>query len=521
MRLPIPALALLLAAASGTSAADGPVRPYETLSWSVASTPLDGIVESARRKAGVRGAHPCTDEVFVRRVFLDLTGTLPEASEVTRFLEDRRAGKRAALVDALMEREEFADYGALRWCDVLRVKSEFPVNLWPNAVQAYHRWVRDAVRENMPLDRFARELLTSSGSNFRVPPVNFWRAVPSRSPSSLAAAVAQTFMGERIEHWSAERRAGLEALLGRVAYKPTREWKEEVVLLDPAPAGPLRALLPDGTAVVLGQDDDPRVAVADWLLAPRGSPFARSVANRTWAWLLGRGVVHEPDDIRPGNPPTVPGLLEHLEKELVRSRWDFRHLVRTIVNSRTYQQSPVPRGPAAEAEAVFACYPVRRLDAEVLIDALCRIGGEGESYSSAVPEPFTFIPRDLRTIGLADGSITSPFLETFGRPARDTGLSSERSNDVSDAQRLHFLNSTDVLRRLQRSPRLRAVVTGSKGHLGSLVRGLYLTILSRPPEPGEAAAAEAWFRDPARPPPVAALDLAWALVNTREFLFRH
>jgi hypothetical protein len=459
--------------------------------------------------------------VFLRRVYVDLLGRLPEPVESRAFYSDRRPARRAALVDALLEREEFPEYWSLKWCDVLRVKAEFPINLWPNAVQAYHGWVRDALRSRMPYDRFARALLTSSGSNFRVPPANFYRAVQGRDPPSLAAAVALTFMGSRFERWPEARRAGMAAFFSRVAYKKTAEWKEEIVLLDPAPKGPLDAVLPDGTAVRVGPDEDPRAVFADWLLRPGNPWFARAVANRVWSWLLGRGVVHEPDDLREDNPPSVPGLLTLLERELVLSDWDLRHLVRLIVNSRTYQRSPIPRSDRPEGRALFASYPVRRLDAEVLIDALCWIGGPGEDYWSSIPEPFTFLPGDLKTVNLADGSITSAFLEMFGRPARDTGLESERASQPSDAQLLYLRNSSDVQGRIGRSRRLRDLLQAARGNPGELVPLLYETILSRPPEPSEAAAAEGYFRGAGRNAAEGAADLAWALVNSKEFLFRH
>lgn len=518
-------LLLLVVLAAGFRdgfAAEPPVvRPYEAPPGTVAATRLDSIVAAAQRKAGLEPANPCSDEVFVRRAFLDVIGTLPESAEVSRFLADTRKDKRAALVDTLLARPEFADCWSLRWCDVLRVKSEFPINLWPNAVQAYHRWIHDAVRENRPLDKVARELLTSSGSNFRVPPVNFYRAVQGRDPQAIAAAVALTFLGERTETWTRVRREQLAVFFSKVAFKPTNEWKEEIVLLDPAPKEPIDAVLPDGTLVRVAPDDDPRAAFADWLLDAKNPRFARSAANRVWAWLLGRGIVHEPDDIRPDNPPAIPDLLDFLAKELAGARFDVKHLLRLILVSRTYQQSPIPRGPLAIAEPLFACYPVRRLDAEVLIDALDRIGGTGEKYSSVIPEPYTFVPEDHRTIELADGSITSPFLEMFGRPARDTGLLSERSGDVTGTQRRWLLNSTDVQRRIERSPRLRSVLEAAAGSDAEAIRGTYLVLLSRAPLPEEEEAAERWFRAGGRPQREAACDLAWALVNSAEFLFRH
>lgn len=498
-----------------------PVQPYERGDWPTSANEVDKHVLAALRARGLEPARPCSDEVFVRRVYLDVIGTLPTADEVRQFLDDSRPGRRAALIESLLAREEFADYWSLKWCDVLRVKSEYPINLWPNAVQAYHRWVRDAIASNKPYDAFAYELLTASGSNFRVPPVNFYRAVQGQDRGAIAAAVALTFMGTRLEAWPAEQRHEMEGFFSRLAFKPTAEWKEEIVCLDPTPGGPLDLSLPDGTSVHIAVGDDPRRAFAAWLVAPDNPWFARSVANRIWAWLLGRGIIHEPDDIRPDNPPAIPELLALLESELVQGGYDLRRVYRLILNSRTYQQSSIPHSTGPDAEALFAYYPVRRLDAEVLVDALCATLGSGERYSSAIPEPFTFIPEDQRTIALADGSITSPFLELFGRPARDTGLLSERNNDPTAAQRLHLLNSSHLRKKIESSPRLREIVAASGRDRRGLVRTLYLTFLSRYPTDSELETVEQYFGSKGNRPRHAVRDLVWALINTKEFLYRH
>jgi len=504
----------------GTAAA-APGHPFEAEGGFVSQGPLDGRVLVALRRRGIIPANPCSDEVFVRRAYLDVIGTLPTAAEVRQFLQDKRAGKRASLIDTLLQREEFADYWSLKWCDLLRVKAEFPINLWPNAVQAYHHWIRQALRDNLPYDRFVRELLTSSGSNFRVGPVNFYRAIQGREPSAIAEAVALTFMGVRLETWPAERRAGLARFFSRIAYKTTAEWKEEIVCLDPAPTAPTEGVLPDGSQVLIGPQEDPRDVFSHWLIQPTNPWFTRNIANRVWSWLLGRGIIHEPDDIRPDNPPSNADLLAYLEQELAGARYDLRHLYRVILNSATYQQSSIPRSRHPEAEAMFAYYPVRRLDAEVLVDALNGLFGSGESYSSMIPEPFTFIPEEQRSIELADGSITSQFLEMFGRPARDTGLEAERSNQPTDAQRLHLLNSTHVQAKIEQSWRLRQLAAGAKGNRDLLVNLLYMHILSREPTGGELAAAKDYFQAAGLGEKQATDDLAWALVNTKEFLYRH
>jgi hypothetical protein len=497
------------------------VRPYELDLEPVVTGRLDRQVMVPLRQRRIEPANVCSDEVFVRRVFLDVIGTLPTAPEVREFLESPRRNKRAALIDALMKREEFADYWSLKWCDLLRVKSEFPINLWPNAVQAYHRWIRNSIAENKPYDLFARELLTSSGSNFRVPPVNFYRAIQGHEPSAIAQSAALTLMGVRVENWPEDRRSGLEVFFSRVAFKTTAEWKEEIVFPDPAPTGPLEAVFPDGTRVQIQPDEDPRRVFADWLIAPENPWFSRNIVNRVWAWLMGRGIIHEPDDIRPDNPPVNPELLTYLEQELVRADYDLRHIYRLILNSRTYQQSSIPRSDHADAEALFAHYAVRRLDAEVLIDALCQICGPRERYMSAIPEPFTFIPVQQRTISLADGSITSPFLEMFGRPTRDTGRESERDNKATDAQRLHLLNSSHIQKKIENGVHLRRLLQASRGNRRLIIHSIFLTILSRYPTAGELTVAERYFDTEELTVKQAAVDLVWALTNTKEFLCRH
>lgn len=521
MRPVLPAVMLLAAVCIAQTAHPEPVRPFESDEWAVPANGVDARVLAALQAKGIEPAYPCSDEVLVRRLYLDVIGTLPEPAEVREFLDDDRPDRRAALIEALMEREEFAEYWALKWCDLLRVKAEFPINLWPNAVQAYHRWIFEAVRENRPYDRFARELLTSSGSNFRVPPVNFYRATQSREPSGLAEAVALTFMGTRLANWPEQRRDEMAAFFSRVAYKSTGEWKEEIVYPDLTSTEAVQTAFPDGTPVTIAPGEDPREVFADWLITPENPWFTRNIANRVWSWLMGRGIVHEPDDIRPDNPPVNPELLSYLEEELVGAGYDLRHLFRLILNSRTYQQSSIPRGDHPDAQANFACYPVRRLDAEVLIDALDWIGGTGQTYTSPIPEPFTWIPEEQRSIALADGSITSTFLQMFGRPPRDTGLEAERSTDTTDAQRMYLLNSTDVYRRIAKSIRLRRIAIEAGTDRTALIRGVYMTLLSREPTPDELAAAENYWQTSGLSSENVAIDLAWALINSMEFLYRH
>ncbi len=567
---------LLVTAVFGVTVATAINSTFESPVPPLADTPLDKYVFAELERANIKPVL-CSDAVFVRRAYLDVIGTLPTAEEARQFIQDPDTkNKRRLLIDRLLERPEFADYWAMRWGDILRIKAEFPVNLWPNAAQAYHRWVRASIAENKPYDQFARELLTSSGSNFRVGPVNFYRAIQNRTPEGIASAVALTFLGMRTDNWPTNQLAGFAAFFAQVGYKPTSEWKEEIVFWDPLGASrapgniapgrdaivstkpatntnttvvvalptnrpPREAVFPDGKKIQLPPDKDPREVFADWLIptkkswfGPSHNPwFTRAIANRIWYWLMGRGIIHEPDDIRPDNPPCNPALLAYLEKELVSSRYDLKHLYRLILNSKTYQFSSMPRFKGPEAETKFASYPLRRLDAEVLIDAINKVTGTTDLYTSPIPEPFTYIPEDMTAVAIADGSITSPFLALFGRTARATGMENERNNKPMPAQWLHLLNSSHIQRKIEQGPKLRALFdSGRKPQ--EILEELYLTILSRFPTPEELKNAEAYGEfnitgKPASRPSSSSwqrrreawVDIAWSLINSTEFLYRH
>jgi len=515
-------LAACIAPAAARAADAQPVftAPFEAAGEPAPRNKVDDLVFAHWKELGIKPANLCSDSVFVRRAWLDVTGTLPTAQQAAAFLASKDPNKRAALIDQLLDRDEFADYWAMKWSDLLRVKAEFPIELWPNAAQAYYHWIRACLRDNKPYNQFARELLSASGSNFREAPVNFYRAMQNRQPAGIAQTVALTFMGVRSERWPAARQAQMAAFFSRVAYKKTDEWKEEIVLFDRSKAAPSSLTFPDGTAARLGPDQDPRQVFADWLVAPDNPWFARAIVNRIWYWLLGRGIVQEPDDMRADNPPENAKLLGWLEAELVASRYDLKHIYRLILNSTTYQLSPIPRSDRAVAAAHFAAYPLRRLDAEVLIDALDQITGTNESYTSAIPEPYTFMPDFQRAIALPDGSISSPFLEMFGRPGRDTGLESERNNRVSDEQRLHMLNSTHIMRKIQQGPNIAAMMRDIKVPR-ELVTQLYLTILSRYPADDEWKVMVAHSQSGAPKGQAAVADLVWSLINSSEFLYRH
>lgn len=523
----IPLLAAMAVSLSGgLNAADlvyetGPAIVH-TGEYATASDHLDGLVFSHLRELNLKPANLCSDAVFLRRAYLCAIGTLPTEEDARLFLEQTDPDRRSRLVDDLLKRDEFADYWSMKWSDLLRVKAEFPIKLWPNAAQAYHRWIYASVRDNKPFHQFVRELLVANGSNFREGEVNFYRAMQDRTPQGIASTVALTFLGERADKWPKKRLDAFAGFFSQVAFKATGEWKEEIVYFDPSAdkKGLAHgALFPDGTpAKIESGRQDPRIVFADWLTRPANPWLSRNIANRVWSWLMGRGVAEEPDDMRPDNLPINPPLLTFLQSEFDISHGDVKHLFRIILNSQTFQLSSIPAQDTPEAAANFAHYPLRRMEAEVLIDALNQITGTEESYSSPIPEPFTFIPEDVRAIELADGSITSSFLELFGRPPRDTGFEAERSRNTSAAQRLHLLNSSHVHGKIKACP---LVTEARDAKLPALAGKIYFTVLSRPPTPKELAAIESHVAATHVGLKETAEDLIWALINQPEFIYVH
>jgi len=500
---------------------------------------IDELVLANLKKLGLPPAEVCSDEAFLRRVYLDVIGVLPAADEARTFLADKDPDKRRKLIDRLLERVEFADFWALKWGDLLRIKSEYPSRLWPKAVETYYPWLRESIARNVPYDQFVREMLTATGSSFRVGPANYYRAVSNKDPQTLAESTALVFMGARIgcarchghptENWSLDDNLGLAAFFAQVAYKPTSEWKEEIVYLNPK--GVLRhpktklavrpRFLGSAAAAEIAPGEDPRAALARWLTGPENPWFAKNIVNRVWFWLLGRGIVHEPDDLRPTNPPENPELLAYLEQELVGHAYDLRHIYRLILNSRTYQLSSHPNPASAGDLTHFSRYYPKRLGAEQLLDAIVKVTGVPDRFSSRIPEPYTNLPPGHRAEQLSDGNIEEApfaFLELFGRPPRDTAYEEERCSAPSLRQALYFVNSEHLEAKIAASERIKQLAAPGKSD-AELVEEIYFVMLSRPPREAERHTATEYLAQNKSARSQAVRDLVWAVFNTREFLF--
>jgi len=502
-----------------------------------ANNKVDELVFANLKKLGIPPADLCTDHVFLRRVYLDTIGTLPTPSEARAFLADSDAQKRSKLIDRLLERDEFADFWTLKWGDLLRIKSEYPVNLWPKAAQTYYRWVRESIAKNKPYDQFVRELVTASGSNFRNGAVNFSRAVPKKDAQTLAESAALVFMGARIgcarchghplENCNLDDDLGMAAFFAKVSYKQTQEWKEEIVYSNPKrdfrhpkTRDLVKPKFLGGDVLELDKEEDPRVKFADWLVSPQNPWFAKNIVNRVWFWLLGRGIVHEPDDLRPTNPPENPELLAYLEQELVGQKYDLKHVYRLILNSRTYQLASRP-GPGSEQDvAHFSHYQAKRLGAEQLLDAVDQITEASETFASRIPEPYTRLPPGYRATQLPDANIEAPFLELFGRPPRDTPYETERSAEISLWHALYFVNSNELENKVNNGQRIKRLIKEAKSD-ADIVDEFYLAGLSRLPNEEEKRKVLDYISERKNAREQAIRDILWAILNTKEFLFNH
>jgi hypothetical protein len=490
---------------------------------------LDKLLKENYKDADLAPVKRAEDDIFLRRAMISVTGKVPTAAEVRQFLADRSKDKRSKLIGRLLDSPDFADMMAMRFADMFRIKSEFPINLWPNAVQSYHRYFRDAVVQNRSWDKVVRELLTASGSNFRVPAANFFRASSVRTPEGLAKVTALSFMGINTDKLSSDDRKDFAAFFSRISFKSTDEWKEEIVFLNPEPAK-IKAVALDGRKFEINSPaTDPRTVFADWLLEKENPFFARAFANRAWHWIFGRGLIDPADDM-----PLPKGfwgklfssengnekVLDFLAAEFTRSNYDIKKLFCLILNSCAYNADwkTLP-AEQTEAEKRFAVYPFRRLEAEVLVDIYSQILGAHESYSSVIPEPFTFLPKGAPAVTIADGSISSRTLDNFGKPSRDSGVLAERNNNITPSQRLFLMNSNWIYHRTGALP---GRIFGKRRISDKQrVEELYLTILSRKPTAEEIKKINVYRKKFRKQRWRIWHDLAWALINTKEFLHHH
>ena len=441
----------------------------KTPDWTFAEkTFVDRFTAKKWRELGLVPAELATDEIFVRRAFLDITGTLPTPKQVNAFVADTSATKRDQLIDKLVETPEYSYYFANKWADVLRVKRRGEAQR-AEGTFAFHDWIRQAVASDMPYSEFARAIVAASGDEVKNPPAVWYKEIDK--PEQFVDDVSQVFLGQRLtcaqchhhpyEKWGQDDYWGLAAFFGRVGRKDipmasadaNQTKRKQTIYIKStgnvtnkrtnktAVTKPL-----DGTVMDVDENDDPRQKLADWMTDAKNPFFAKTVANRYWAHFFTRGIVDPLDDMRVTNPPSNPELLDALTKSVIDGNYSLKTLVKTICKSRTYQLSAVPNEFNKHDKQTYARYYPKRLSAEVLLDAVNQVTDS--------PQSFGGLPKDrnapTRAIMLPDESFSSYFLEVFGKPQRISACECERVNEANLAQALHLLNSDDIQGKISR-----------------------------------------------------------------------
>ncbi|MEZ0275146.1 MAG: DUF1549 and DUF1553 domain-containing protein, partial [Roseimicrobium sp.] len=513
-------------------------------------TPQNNIVDRqvfAKLKAlRMTPSELSTDEVYVRRAYLDLCGALPTAEQAKAFVADKSADKRARLADELMTTPAFADFWAVKWADALRVESR---TMDVKGMTAFHAWIRDAVARNMPVDKFSHEVLAAQGSTYEVPQTNFYRAM--REPNARAEGIARVFLGTRLQcaqchnhpfdKWTQDDYFQWSAVFSRVDYKiinnevedksdKHRFKGEQVVqiskstkLINPRTGEQAKAKLLGAAeldAKVLEQQSDLNAA-ADWVTSPSNALFAQAQVNRIWYHLMGRGLVDPVDDFRATNPASHPELLKKLAEEFVQSGYDMRHVIRIIMQSRTYQLSSEPNATNVADTTNFAYAYIRRLTAEQLFDALHQgLGAQARFEEFPKATKAVQIPGPLNRRKKEAGNDTGvAFLAQFGQPPRLLACECERTDETTMGQSFSLISGPQVNNLLKRKDNVLGRLLTEKSDDAAKVESLYWNVLTRAPSAEEKQAMSALL---AKSPDKRSMleDLAWSLVNAKEFVLR-
>lgn len=501
-------------------------RPGFVWTETPANNYIDELVLKKLKETKTLPSELCTDEEFLRRVYLDVIGTAPSPEEVRAFLADATptAEKRAKVIDELLERPGYVDRWAHKWADLLQCNRKY---LGERGVWAFRNWIREAVANNMPIDKFVYELLTASGSTFENPATNYYRI--ARDPLHAMENATHLFLGIRFncnkchdhpfERWTQAQHYELGAFFSQVGRKPGVLPEEEIIfdrrdggdpVSHPRTGAPMTARFPYEHG---GSVDEPalkRRMVARWITAPENPYFARSIVNRFWSYFLGVGIIDPVDDIRSGNPPSNPELLDALTKDFVAHGFDLKHLIRTILRSRTYQQSIKTNDWNEDDDSNFSHAIPRRLTAEQLQDAI--------SVALGVTIRYPGLPEGFRAVQLPDSQVQMEFLDQFGRPPRESVCECERVSEVSLRQALNLINGPTIGDALAHPEGRFAKLAATKPTAERMAEEVYLAVLCRMPNAEEKKQAAKYFAESASILE-GAQDLAWALCNSPAFLF--
>ena len=486
---------------------------------------VDELVNAKLQQLQYLPSETADDSEFLRRVYLDVIGLLPTLEETKAFLADTNVDKRKVVIDQLLVRPEHAKFWALKWGDLLRMTGK---NVGDEGVYKYNRWVEESIRENMPYDEFAKALVTASGSTLSNPPANFYRT--ATDTNDCVETISQVFLGARLqcakchnhpfERWTQDNYYGLGAFFNRIQRKKTQRPGEMFVytsvsgeVTQPRTGQVMKPWLPQVGSIDAANENDRRADFAAWLISPENPYFAKIEANRMWSQLFSRGIVDPIDDFRDSNPPSNELLLDALAKEFVANEFDRRHLLRVILNSRTYQASYRTNSFNQDDTRYFSHQEPRLLSAEQLLDAVNQTTGTQQTFG-------TLPPGTKATQLPAPDLVKVDFLKVFGQPERSTVCACERAEDSNLAMAIELFNGPMIYERLRDANNRFRKSLAANVSLEDTVRELYLAALCR--QPSETELATAIEHSKTRTDTASALeDICWALLNTDEFLFQH
>ncbi len=486
---------------------------------------VDELVFKNLTKLGLPQSNRSTDAVFLRRVSVDIAGRLPTIDEAQEFLASDDPKKREKVIDRLVDSTDYADYFSNKWSAVLRNKRG--TQDAKHSSYAFHGWIRDSLYQNKPFDEFARSILAASGPSVKNPPVAWYKEV--KDASAQMEDTAQLFLGLRIqcakchhhpfERWSQHDYYGFQAFFSQVGRKKMAGGASEIIYhktgnaktSHPKTGESIKPAGLGGEPLEIPDDVDPRQHLVDWMAGPDNPFFAKALVNRYWKHFFGRGLVDPEDDMRVTNPSSNPELLDALAKHFIESKFDLKDLVRTICNSKVYQLSAEPNEYNQSDKQNFSRYFPKRLNAEVLLDAIDTL--------TLMQTRFSGVPAGTRAVSLPDNAFNSYFLTVFGRPEAASACECERSDEANLAQSLHLLNSNEIQGKVNgtRSSRL----AGDKRSHEEKLTELYLVAFGREPLPEEIEIAVGHISKNEKNVKAAYEDIIWALLNTKEFLFNH
>jgi len=466
----------------------------------------------------------CSDDVFLRRAAIDLTGRLPSPEELRAFQADPAADKRSRMIDQLLESPDFTELWVMRWAELLQIRTSNGVS--PKGLLLYDRWLRERVRAGVTIDQIVKELLPATGGTFENPATSYYQT--ETTPQLLAENVAQSFLGTRIQcaqchnhpfdRWTMDDYYGFASFFSQVGYKQAQDPRE--IMIFNAATGGLKHPVGDRDAVptflgagtaVLPAGADYREVLAAWLPSPANPAFGRNLANVVWSHFFGMGIVEPVDDVRVSNPPSNPALLQYLGEKLSRDGYDIKPLVREICNSRTWQLSTQRNDSNRLDERHFSHGKVRRMRAEVLLDCISQV--------TATADDFRGLPAGSRAIQIADGQTPNYFLSTFGRSTRATACSCEVKTSPTLSQALHLLNGETTSGKIAEGQLIERLLQQHDDPL-NVVRELYVRCLSREPSQAELEKIQARLEEQGDLQQ-SLTDLFWALLNSNEFVFNH